>query len=163
MPPIISSAAVHTDLMTLRTRRRMQVDGTCTANIRILRNRLRLRARETLGSTCTSRILGWKESAERLAVQRRGRRRTGSSMLHQCPCGVRVRCNDLMETTPPKLLIEHDASLLKRDRYGQRVALPLDPPEFNSHLLQTGRIGRACKDTVYCALLMESEVHLRTE
>ena len=44
----------------------MQVDGTCTANSRILRNRLRLSTREALGSTSTSRILGWKRSAERL-------------------------------------------------------------------------------------------------
>ena len=35
-------------------------------------------------------------SAERLAVQRRGRRRTGFSMLHQCPGGVPVRCNGLL-------------------------------------------------------------------
>jgi hypothetical protein len=34
---------------------------------------------------------------ERLAVQRRGRRRTGSSMLHQCPGGVPVRCNGLLD------------------------------------------------------------------
>ena len=36
-------------------------------------------------------------SAQRLAVQRRERRRTGSSMLHQCPCGVPVRCNGLFD------------------------------------------------------------------
>jgi len=35
-------------------------------------------------------------SVERLAVQRRGRRRVGFSMLHQCPCGVPVRCNGML-------------------------------------------------------------------
>ena len=35
--------------------------------------------------------------AERLAVQRRGRRRAGFSMLHQCPGGVPVRCNGLFD------------------------------------------------------------------
>jgi len=34
-------------------------------------------------------------SVQRLAVQRRGRRQAGSSMLHQCRCGVPVRCNGL--------------------------------------------------------------------
>ena len=35
-------------------------------------------------------------SAQRLAVQRRARRTSGSLMLHQCPCGGVVRCNGLL-------------------------------------------------------------------
>jgi len=36
-------------------------------------------------------------SAERLAVQRRGRRAIGSLMLLQFPCGDCVRCNGLFD------------------------------------------------------------------
>jgi hypothetical protein len=65
---------------------------------------------------------------------------------------------------PSRILIVPDASApLKNDRYGQRVSLPSDPPEFDSHFLQTGLIGCTRKDGVYCALLLDAEVHLRTE
>lgn len=50
---------------------------------------------------CSCRVDGHRWSVQRFAVQRRGRRRTVSSMLHQCPCGVPVRCNGLLGGLSP--------------------------------------------------------------
>ena len=45
-------------------------------------------------------------TVERLAVQRRGRRTSGSLMLLQFPCGDCVRCNGLFGGTFPRDSIE---------------------------------------------------------
>jgi hypothetical protein len=41
-------------------------------------------------------FIGLRKSAERLAVQRCGRRRAGTAILRRCPCGDHIRCNGLL-------------------------------------------------------------------
>ncbi len=52
---------------------------------------------ESKVSTNRVGVRSFRMSVERLAVQRRGRRTSGSLMLLQFPCGDCVRCNGLFD------------------------------------------------------------------
>ena len=66
---------------------------------------------------------------ERFAVQRRGRRTSGSLMLLQFPCGDCVRCNGLFDgrTTNPRNFSEEADSILRRRRDSTTSATPATP------------------------------------
>jgi len=84
--------------------------------------------------------------AERLAVQRRGRRQIGPSMLHQGLCGVPVRCNGLLDGTVTTraaqtmglwaelpMLTGLDLRSLSKSHGMLRTRLRLDPNALGGH------------------------------
>ena len=92
------------------TARGLQILSPPSAGRRLWFRELKSPTPQSLPSAPASRILALppfpgalselsapRQSVERLAVQRRGRRRASFSMLHQCPCGVPVRCNGLFD------------------------------------------------------------------
>ena len=80
--------------------------------------------------------------AERLAVQRRERRRTSSSMLHQCPGGVPVRCNGLFDngTLPQGFAdpCQRIAGGAKAIAFCEQTVVAFEPESLRFHSFRPG-------------------------
>jgi len=80
--------------------------------------------------------------AERLAVQRRGRRRTGFSMLHQCPGGVPVRCNGLFDNGTARQgfpdLSQRVAGGSKATAFCEQAVVVFEPESLRLHSFRPG-------------------------